>query len=201
MTLKDVRSIALCAVASLGSTLVLAQTPAASTPDSAMSGNSSAMAGKSSDKMFLHKAAAGGMAEVQLGQLALQKSSSDDVKQFAQKMIDDHTALNAQLKPFADADGVMTPTKLAPKDQAEYDKLNGMSGDAFDKEYLSFMVKDHHMDLREFKKEESTTQDASLKDAVSKGETVIQQHTDMVEKLAKDKGAMHKGASSATSGQ
>ena len=112
-------------------------------------------------------------------------------------MVDDHTALNDQMKPFAEAAGLQPPTKLAPKDQAEYDKLNGLSGDAFDKEYLAYMRKDHHMDLRELKKEESTTQDASLKDAVMKGESVIKEHTEMVDKLAMEKGVpapMHKGA-------
>jgi putative membrane protein len=147
--------------------------------------------------MFLHKAAAGGYAEVQFGQLAVQKGSSDEVKKFGQKMVDDHTALNDQMKPFLDAAGLQPPTKLSPKDQAEYDKLNGLSGDAFDKEYLASMVKDHHEDLREFRKEQSTTADASLKDAVTKGTAVIRDHTEMVDKLAKDKGVpvpVHHGA-------
>ena len=64
------------------------------------SGSSTAQA-PAMDKMFVRKALEGGMAEVQLGQLALQKSSNDDVKQFAQKMIDDHTKLGDQMKPIA----------------------------------------------------------------------------------------------------
>ena len=182
MKLNSVRVFAIGTMATLGSAALFAQTPSAS------------------DKMFLHKASEGGYAEVQLGQLAAQKASSDDVKKFGQKMVDDHTSLNDQMKPFAAAAGLQPPTKLSPKDQAEYDKLNGLSGDAFDKEYLTYMRKDHHMDLREFKKEESTTQDASLKDAVSKGESVIKEHTDMVDQLAKEKGVaapMHKGSSAA----
>ena len=147
------------------------------------------------DKMFLRKAAEGGMAEIQLGQLAAQKGSSDDVKQFGQKMVDDHTALNNDMKPFCDSMGVKPPTKLSKKDQMEYDKLNGMSGDAFDKEYLAYMSKDHHNDVKEFKAEEQTAGDPSLKAAVSKGLGVIQQHTMMVDQLAKSKGAMVAGQS------
>lgn len=142
----------------------------------------------SSDKMFLHKASIGGYAEVQLGQLAAQKGSSDEVKQFGQKMVDDHTALNEQLKPFADSMGVPAPTKLDERNQAEYDKLNGLSGEEFDKEYLSYMVKDHHKDTREFRKEQATASDPALKDAVTKGAGVIHEHTVMVDRLAKDKG-------------
>ena len=139
------------------------------------------------DKAFLKKAAEGGFAEIQLGQLAAQKGGSDEVKQFGQKMVDDHTALNASMQPSADAMGVRAPTKLAKKDQAEYDKLNALSGPDFDKEYLAYMSKDHHQDLREFKDEDATVTDTGLKPAVDKGLLVIQEHTQMVDKLNKAK--------------
>ncbi len=140
------------------------------------------------DKMFLRKAAAGGMAEVQLGRLAADKAGSPDVKAFGQKMVVDHTALNNDMKPIAEQMGVMLPKKIKPADQAEYDKLSGMSGDDFDNEYLTYMVKDHHEDLREFRAEDSTVQDPTLKAAVDKGYQVIREHTRMVDKLARDKG-------------
>ena len=140
------------------------------------------------DRMFLRKAAEGGMAEVQLGQLAAQKGSSDDVKAFGQKMVTDHTQLNNDIKPIADQMGVMLPKKLKKDDQAEYDKLSAMAGEDFDKEYLTFMVKDHHADLREFRQEDMAVQDPTLKAAVDKGLGVIREHTQMVDKLAKDKG-------------
>ena len=145
------------------------------------------------DKIFLRKAAEGGMAEIQLGQLAAQKAGSEDVKTFAQKMITDHTDLNNDLKPFADGLGVSAPKKLSSKDQAEYDKLNSLSGDDFDKEYLAYMVKDHHEDLREFRKEAESTTDPSLRAEVDKAETVIRHHTGMVSNLARSKGVSMPG--------
>ena len=153
------------------------------------SGESGTDTGTMRDKMFLKEAAQGGMAEVKLGQLASQKGNSDDVKQFGQKMVDDHTTLNNDMKPIAESMGVSLPTSLSKKDQAEYDKLDGMSGAAFDKEYLSYMRKDHHKDSRDFHQEASTTQNATLKEAVTKGEKVIQEHTKMVDRLAATKGA------------
>ena len=140
------------------------------------------------DKMFLRKAAEGNMAEVQFGQLAAQKAGSEDVKTFGQKMVDDHTMLDNDMKPIADSMGVKLPTHLNKKDQAEYDKLNGLSGNDFDTEYLTMMVQDHHKDLREFRLEAANTQDQTLKDAVAKGQKVIHEHMVMVDKLAKDKG-------------
>lgn len=149
---------------------------------------SSTDSGQMKDRMFLRKAAEGGLAEVQLGQLAAQKGSSQEVRDFGQKMVTDHTQLNSEMAPIAQSMGVKVPTKLSKEDQAEYDKLNGMSGDDFDKEYLSFMVKDHHKDLREFRNEAQNASEPALKAAVDKGSKVIYEHTQMVDKLAKDKG-------------
>ncbi len=153
-----------------------------STPSSGVSGQ------MMKDKMFLRKAAEGGMAEVQLGQLASQKAGAQDVKDFGSRMVTDHTELNNEMKPIADSMGVMLPKKLSQKDQAEYDKLNGLSGDAFDTEYLTCMVKDHHSDLHEFRMEAANATDPALKAAVEKGAKVIREHTSMVDSLARSKG-------------
>jgi len=140
------------------------------------------------DKMFLRKAAEGGIAEVKLGQLAGQKGGSDEVKAFGQKMVDDHTRLNNEMAAVADSMGVMLPKTMNKEDQAEFDKLNALSGNDFDMEYLSFMVKDHHKDLREFRMEAASPTDPTLHDAVVKAESVIHDHTVMVDKLARAKG-------------
>jgi putative membrane protein len=140
------------------------------------------------DKIFLRKAAQGGMAEVRLGQLAAQKASGDDVRAFGQKMVDDHTKLNNEMAPIADSMGVRLPKDLNKEDQAEYDKLNALSGNNFDMEYLSFMVKDHHKDLREFRQEAASTTDQTLQAAVANATKVIHEHTMMVDKLAREKG-------------
>jgi putative membrane protein len=140
------------------------------------------------DKIFLRKAAQGGMAEVKLGQLAAQKGSSEDVRAFGQKMVDDHTKLNNDMAPIADSMGVRLPKDLSKEDQAEYDKLSGLSGNDFDMEYLSFMVKDHHNDQREFRQEAASTTDSTLQAAVVNGAKIIHEHTVMVDKLAREKG-------------
>jgi putative membrane protein len=140
------------------------------------------------DKMFLRKAAEGGIAEVKLGQLAAQKGSSDEVKAFGQKMVDDHTKMNSEMAEVADSLGVMLPKSMNKEDQVEYDKLNGLSGNDFDMEYLSFMVKDHHNDLHEFRMEAASRADPTLRDEVVKEEGIIHDHTVMVDKLARAKG-------------
>jgi putative membrane protein len=140
------------------------------------------------DKMFLRKAAEGGMAEVKFGQLAAQKGGSEGVKAFGQKMVDDHTALNNEMAPIADSMGARVPKTIDKEDQAEYDKLSGLSGDDFDTEYLTLMVKAHRKDLREFRMEAASTPDQTLRDAAEKGQKVIHEHLEMVDKLAREKG-------------
>jgi putative membrane protein len=140
------------------------------------------------DKMFLRQAAEGGIAEVKFGQLAVQKGSTDEVRSFGQKMVDDHTTLNLELAQVADSMGVMLPKSMNKEDQAEYDKLNGLSGNDFDMEYVSFMVKDHHKDLHEFRMEAASRADPTLRDEVVKAAGIIHDHTVMVDKLARAKG-------------
>ncbi len=125
--------------------------------------------------------------EVQLGQLTLQKSNNDQVKQFAQKMIDDHTRLGDQMKPVAQQVGVAVPTEPSKKDKQIMAKLQALSGSAYDQAYIKDMVKDHKQDLSEFQMEASSGQDAAVKDAATQGSQLIAPpHLQMAQQLAKD---------------
>jgi putative membrane protein len=138
------------------------------------------------DRMFVTKALQGGLAEVQLGQLTLQKSNNEQLKQFAQRMIDDHTKLGDQMKPVAQQIGVAVPTNVSKKDKATIGKLGALSGPAYDQAYIKDMVKDHKQDLSEFQMEASSGQDQTVKDAASQGSQVIAQHLQMIQQIAKD---------------
>ena len=140
------------------------------------------------DKMFLRKAAADGLLEVQLGKLAQAQSQSEDVKQLGQRMVDDHTRLNETMKPIAEAQGVMLPTKLPPKEQATYERMKGLSGEEFDREYIKAMAEGHHADLRAFRSESVSTQDASLREATEAGAKTIREHMVAVDAMARAKG-------------
>src|SRR5471030_3252530 len=85
----------------------------------------------SGDKSFVMKAAQGGMTEVQLGQLAADKGTSQDVKDFGSKMVTDHGKANDELKSIASSKGVTIPDKLDAKHQAMVDKMSKMSGAEF----------------------------------------------------------------------
>jgi putative membrane protein len=161
--------------------------------------------GSSADKMFVQHAMAGSTAEIKLGQLASEKASSQQVKQFGQMMVQDHTQLNDQMKPIAQQMGVsMTSNTLPPEHQQLQTKLEGLSGDAFDKAYMKAMVKDHQKDLSEFKKESKNGQSPEVKNVAQQGSQVIQKHLQMAQQVAQQVGAVggnmtNSGGTSATS--
>jgi putative membrane protein len=130
----------------------------------------------SADMMFAKKAAIGGMEEVQLGQLAVKNGKSDKVKQFGQRMIDDHSKANDQLKSIAGKDNITLPTQLDAKHQAMVDKMGALQGAAFDKAYMRDMVKDHEMDIADFQKEASGGMNSDLKDFAGSTLPTLQEH-------------------------
>ena len=149
--------------------------------------------GTEQDKQFIMTASQGDLTEITLSKLALSKTMSSPVKAYAQKMIRDHTKLEAEMKPYADQMGVPPATALNDEHQQMLTQLQGLSGADFDKQYMSDMDTSHHATLDAFKSELSTTTDAQLKPTVRKGEKVVAQHTAMADKLSKQLGGTTAG--------
>src|ERR1035441_9237998 len=89
------------------------------------------------DQDFMLAAAQGGMTEVKLGELAAQNGERSDVKEFGQMMVNDHSAINADLKTLAAQKEVTLPDSLDAKHQKMVDKMAALSGSAFDKAYVA----------------------------------------------------------------
>jgi putative membrane protein len=153
--------------------------------------NSKASTISSGDRKFMEKAAEGGMAEVKLGELATQKAQANQVKQFGQRMVDDHGKANEQLKQLASTKGVTLPTQLDKSTQREYDKLSKLSGAGFDREYMKHMVSDHKKDVGEFKSEANKAKDADVKQFASSTLPTLEEHLQLAqsaEQAAKNEG-------------
>jgi putative membrane protein len=133
------------------------------------------------DRKFIEDAARGGMAEVQLGQLAAQKAQSSEVKQFGQKMVDDHGKANDQLKSIASSKNVTLPTDLDRAHKRDYDRLSKLSGADFDREYMKHMVSDHKKDVSDFRKEAKSGKDTEVKNFASTTLPTLEQHLQMAQ--------------------
>ncbi|MFL6426834.1 MAG: DUF4142 domain-containing protein [Acidobacteriaceae bacterium] len=160
----------------------------------AQQGASGMNTGPAVDKSFVKKALEGNAAEVEMGKLALQKSNDDQVKQFAQRMVDDHGKMQDQLKPVAEQMGVKVPDGPSKGQMKSMDKMKGLSGDAFDQAYIKDMVKDHKKDASDFKLEAQSTQNPQLKQLVSEGAQTIESHLQQIQQIAQAKGTTQKAS-------
>lgn len=142
--------------------------------------------GSTDDKDFLKSALQEGMAQVQLGQLAAQKASSDDVKQFGRMMVEDHTRLDDQMMKQALQLGVRPAKDLSKRDKELMAKLQGLSGTQFDDAYIAAAVKGHQKSADDFKNEAGITKSTSLKPLVQQGEEVTTQHLQMIDTIARN---------------
>ncbi|MBV8774790.1 MAG: DUF4142 domain-containing protein [Deltaproteobacteria bacterium] len=153
-----------------------------------------------SDLSFMKKAAQGGLAEVELGQLATEKATSPEVKQFGQRMVEDHGKANDQLKQIASQKGVTLPDKLDAKDAATKARLEKLSGEQFDRAYIKDMVTDHTKDVSEFRMEARTGKDPEVKNFASETAGTIEDHLKHAKSLASGSTHTQHASSGAPSG-
>lgn len=135
------------------------------------------------DQHFVTEAASGGMAEVELGKLAAQKATKDDVKKFGQRMADDHGKANDELKSLAQSKQIALPESIDAKHKATIDKLSKLSGEAFDRAYVQEMLKDHQKDVSEFRSESKSGKDPEVKAWAAKTLPTLEEHLKLVQEL------------------
>jgi predicted outer membrane protein len=138
----------------------------------------------SADRKFMMTAAMGGMAEVEMARLALQKSASDSVKQYAQKMIDDHTMAGDELKRLASMKGVTLPAQPDAKHMSMMAKMQKLSGMGFDMMYVKEAgVKAHEKMEKLYMKESMSGMDMDAKAFASKTLPTVRMHLQMAREM------------------
>jgi putative membrane protein len=154
------------------------------------------MSGKNAaDRDFVMKAAQASMAEIKMGQAALQNASSADVKSFAQRMIDDHIKANTELLAMAQQKGITVPPMLTSKDMSAMEKMSKRTGADFDRDYMMNQVKAHEAASALFTKESASGADPDFKAFAAKYLPAINEHLEMARNWTKSgAGAMdHSG--------
>ena len=136
------------------------------------------------DLAFMNAAAAGNMAEVELGKLADKQAASSNVKQFGQKMIDDHSKALEELKQLASQKKVSLPPDVLPEQKQLMDKLSKLNGAEFDKEYVKAMLEAHEKDVTTFQAVSKTATDADVKAFATKTLPTLKTHLEMIKAMA-----------------
>lgn len=179
---KDVFRLLACAIA--GWMLISCHNDTPDTVERAKETNAASMAVSESDMKFAVEAASGGMMEVEMGRMALNQASSQDVKDFAQMMIDDHSAANAELQELARNKSITLPAAPGEEQQEKINKLAPKKGADFDRAYVDMMVSDHESDVAAFENESRNGADADLKNWAATKLPVLRHHLDMAKEAS-----------------
>jgi putative membrane protein len=140
------------------------------------------------DQVFVTKALQGSMAEIELADMAIAKSTNPRVKEFAEQMKKDHTATQAHLAQAASREGVQQPTGLTPMQQATKDELSALQGAAFDRAYMRHMVHDHEKEVALFTAK-SRTGDGDVAAIANRQVTVLHEHLEMAREVSSEVGS------------
>jgi putative membrane protein len=151
--------------------------------DSAKKDSTALAAVDKDDAKFAVAAANGGMAEVELGQLAQQKAANSKVKDFGAMMVTDHSKANDEMKALAKSKGITLPVAIDSEAQKIKDDLSAKSSADFDMAYVSNMIDDHKKDIKEFEDASQNCKDADLKAFAVKTLPVLKKHLDAIQKI------------------
>ena len=147
-----------------------------------VSGSVALGATPSPDQSFVKQAALDGMTEVEMANIASEKSSSDEVKTFAARMLQDHSKADADLAALAQSKSIKVPSKLDIKHKAMVDALQVRSGASFDAAYAQHMAAEHAKAVALFTKE-SQSVDAEMAAFAKKTLPTLEEHKRLADAL------------------
>ena len=154
---------------------------AAGPVSSSRSGSSSSSYLGDTDQKFLKEAAQGGQAEVQMGRLAAQKGQSQAVRQLGQKLVQDHSKANQELRLLAAQKNITLPSDIGTENESAIAHLKSVEAAEFDQAFIKHAIEDHQTDIQKFQTVSQQSADADVKAFAQKELPVLQQHlNDMV---------------------
>jgi len=138
----------------------------------------------SDDSMFASQAARNNMEEIELGKLALARASAADIRNFAQRMVDDHSKTTDDLNELASEIGETLPSALTDTDRAQLAHLAALEGIDFDRAYMTASVDSHRDALSLFEMEAASGDKPELKKFATKNLPMLKLHFDMAKHVA-----------------
>ncbi len=132
---------------------------------------------------FVKKAGVAGLYEVRAAELARDKAQSESVREFAGRMLDDHRKANEELRALAKKRSWNVPAELDPKHKELLDRLAGLQGADFEREYASQQLQAHEQAVVLFKEEGETGKDPELKAWAMQKLSTLQGHLEEAQAL------------------
>jgi predicted outer membrane protein len=138
---------------------------------------------------FLTQAVQDSLAELELCELALQKTGSEEVKIFAQRMIDEHGQMGREIEQIAGKRSLELPKDLMPEHKSLIDQLSKLSGQQFDQKFMDHNVKEHEKDIKVFKHYAEQETDSEIRALAEKSVQMLSQHLNMAREIAQRLGS------------
>jgi putative membrane protein len=135
------------------------------------------------DLEFAKEAAAGGLKEVALGELAQEQAKSEEVERFGQRMVQDHGQANQKLMAIVEQKDIQLPQELPEDAQQKYQELQQLSDAEFDEAYMDEMVKDHEKDVALFEQQAQSGEDPDLRAFAEETLPTLREHLELAREV------------------
>jgi putative membrane protein len=135
------------------------------------------------DLEFAKEAAAGGLKEVALGELAQEQAKSEEVERFGQRMVQDHGQANQKLMAIVEQKDIQLPQELPEDAQQKYQELQRLSDAEFDEAYMDEMVKDHEKDVALFEQQAQSGEDPDLRAFAEETLPTLREHLELAREV------------------
>jgi putative membrane protein len=138
---------------------------------------------RNNERQFLMEAAQDSMLEIELGKLAQERASNPEVKEYGERMVEDHSKALEKLKETASDLKVTIPSELQAKHKSTVDRFSKLSGEEFDRAYMKHMVQDHKKAVNLFEKTAKNAQNAEVKNFASETAPTLREHLTEAQKI------------------
>ena len=170
-----------------GGGLLMAAVPLSSTQAQAKPATTKADSVQA-DSRLIHEATADNLLEVRLGELAERKATNPMVKQFAQRMVTDHQRMEKQWTDMASKHGMPFQPALGKLHEQKVDRLQRADQQAFDREYVTTVIRQHVDDVDYFKKEGESARSGPVRNLVAYMLPILQDHLTSARQVGKQVG-------------
>ncbi len=150
------------------------------------------------EQQFVSQVAAENLLEVRLGQAAQQRATNPSVKQFAQRMVRDHTSMQKQWMAVAKKNGIDFKAEMSSRHLQQAEQLRTLTGAAFDQTYMGLMVQNHQENVSTFQSQRNAQHSADIRQLIDLALPSLQEHLSTAQQI---NGQVGGGVATNTGGQ
>lgn len=147
----------------------------------------------SGDETFVRETAQSGQMEVEMARLGIDRAQDEQVRQFAQTLVNDHTKVNQELKDIATGQRITVPTDAPRTARSHVDELSRLTGQEFDRKFISLMVEGHQKSIQRFEQESRSGRNGAVREFATRTLPTLRDHLSRAQELQQRLGGRASG--------